>query len=170
MVVSLLTLYLELYLAFSALTMLVGWQEGHPAVKNWVLGCWHGCVSGTRCRFSCNCVWGKVHICIWPRWCHCYSLSLAPINADWYVYLPGYTFLVPAHPGIPWQNPKGHKMVVIVVVIVSSRLMSHIHPIVFKTFYMLPFIPIHLHCTHFCQVAHCWILTNTFTTATTWPS
>ena len=28
--------------AFSALTLLVGRQEGHPACKNWVVGCWHG--------------------------------------------------------------------------------------------------------------------------------
>jgi len=25
---------------FSALTLLVGWQEGHPACKNWMLVCW----------------------------------------------------------------------------------------------------------------------------------
>jgi len=25
---------------FGALTLLVGWQEGHPACKNWVLVCW----------------------------------------------------------------------------------------------------------------------------------
>jgi len=31
--------------AFSALTLLVGWQEGHPACKK--LGwCWHGYLSG----------------------------------------------------------------------------------------------------------------------------
>ena len=30
------------YSAFSALTLLVGRQEGHPACKNWVVGCWHG--------------------------------------------------------------------------------------------------------------------------------
>jgi len=35
---------------FSALTLLVGWQEGHPACKNWVVGCWRGCLSGARCR------------------------------------------------------------------------------------------------------------------------
>jgi len=29
---------------FSALTLLVGWQEGHPACKNWVVGCWRGCL------------------------------------------------------------------------------------------------------------------------------
>jgi len=36
----------------SALTLLVGWQEGHPACKNWVVGCWHGYLSGVRCRLA----------------------------------------------------------------------------------------------------------------------
>jgi len=35
-----------------------------------------------------------------------HSLSLAPVNPDWF-YFPGFTFLVPAHPGNPGQNPKG---------------------------------------------------------------
>jgi len=30
--------------AFSALTLLVGRHEGHPACKNWVVGCWRGCL------------------------------------------------------------------------------------------------------------------------------
>jgi len=40
--------------AFSALTLLVGRQEeeGHPACKNWVVGCWRGYLSGARCRFT----------------------------------------------------------------------------------------------------------------------
>jgi len=37
--------------------------------------------------------WGlthcKVQICIRPSWCHCYSVSLAPVNPDWF-YLPGF--------------------------------------------------------------------------------
>jgi len=37
---------------FSALTLLVGQQEGHPACKNWVVGCWHGYLSGARCRLA----------------------------------------------------------------------------------------------------------------------
>ena len=37
---------------FSALTLLAGRQEGHPACKNWVVGCWHGYLSGTRCRLA----------------------------------------------------------------------------------------------------------------------
>jgi len=38
--------------AFSALTLLVGRQEGHPACKNWVVGCWRGYLSGERCRLA----------------------------------------------------------------------------------------------------------------------
>jgi len=52
------------------------------------------------------CVWVKVQICIWPSWCHCHSLSLDPVNPDSF-YLPGFTFLVPAHPGCPGQNARG---------------------------------------------------------------
>ena len=52
------------------------------------------------------CVWVKVPICIWPSWWHCHSLSLDPVNPDWF-YLPGFTFLVPAHPDSPRQNPRG---------------------------------------------------------------
>jgi len=29
--------------------LLVGLLEGHPACKNWAVGCWHGYLSGTRC-------------------------------------------------------------------------------------------------------------------------
>jgi len=38
--------------AFSALTLLVGQDEGHPACKNRVVGCWHGYLSGARCRLA----------------------------------------------------------------------------------------------------------------------
>ena len=38
--------------AFSALTLLVGRQEGHPACKNWVVGCWRGYLSGARWRLA----------------------------------------------------------------------------------------------------------------------
>ena len=26
-------------------------------------------------------VWSEVQTCIWPRWCHCHSLSLAPVKS-----------------------------------------------------------------------------------------
>ena len=63
--------------AFSALMLLVGRQEGHPACKK---------LSGVMLAWLC--VWVKVQICIWPSWCHCFSLSLASVNPDWF-YLPG---------------------------------------------------------------------------------
>ena len=63
-------LQITIYYAFSALTLLVGWQEGHPACKKieW---------------------WGAgVVICLergadlhMPSWCHCHSLSLAPLKS-----------------------------------------------------------------------------------------
>jgi len=37
--------------AFSAWTLLVGRQEGHPACKNWVVRYWRGYLSGARCKW-----------------------------------------------------------------------------------------------------------------------
>jgi len=42
-------------LAFSALMLLAGWQEGHPACKK---------LSGGMLAWLC--VWVKGQICIWP--------------------------------------------------------------------------------------------------------
>ena len=52
--------------AFSALTLLVGRQEGHPACKK--------LSGGVLAWLS---VRSEVQTCIWPSWCPCYSLSLA---------------------------------------------------------------------------------------------
>jgi len=56
--------------AFSALTLLVGRQEGHPACKKQS--------GGVLAWIS---VWSEVQTCIWPSWCHCYSPSLAPVKS-----------------------------------------------------------------------------------------
>ena len=56
--------------SFTALTLLVGQQGGHPTCKKlsgWVLA-WLS-------------VWSEVQTCIWPSWCHCYSLSLASVKS-----------------------------------------------------------------------------------------
>jgi len=37
--------------AFSALTLLVGPQDGHPACKNWAVRYWRGHQSGARCKW-----------------------------------------------------------------------------------------------------------------------
>jgi len=56
--------------AFSALTQLVGRQEGHAACKK--------LSGGVLARLS---VWSYVYTCIWPSWCHCHSLSLASVKS-----------------------------------------------------------------------------------------
>jgi len=56
--------------AFSALTLLVGQQEGHPACKK---------QSGGVLVWLSVC--SEVQSCIWPSWCHCHSLSLASVKS-----------------------------------------------------------------------------------------
>jgi len=75
---------------FSASMLLVVWQEGHLACKK---------LSGGMLVWLC--LWVKVQICIWPSWCHCNSLSLAPVNPDWF-YLS-----CASSPGYPGQNRRG---------------------------------------------------------------
>ena len=79
--------------------LLVGRQEGHPAYKISVVGCWCGYQSGARCRFA----YGPADATV----THYLSLSLAPVNTDC------FTFLLPANPGSPGQNPESHKMAVV---------------------------------------------------------
>ena len=56
--------------AFSALTLLVGRQEGHPACKK--------LSGGVLAWLS---VWSEVQTCMWLSWCHCHSLSLASVKS-----------------------------------------------------------------------------------------
>ena len=44
--------YCLYYSAFSALTLLVGRREGHPACKKLSGGCWCGYLSGAKCRLA----------------------------------------------------------------------------------------------------------------------
>jgi len=72
-------------ISFSALTMLVERQEGHPACKK---------LSGGVLAWSS--VWSEVQTCIWPSWCHCPSLPLASVKSRlvwpfWY----RFTWVVP---------------------------------------------------------------------------
>ena len=56
--------------AFSALKLLVGRQEGHPACKKQS--------GGVLAWLS---VWSEVQTCIWPSWCQCHSLPLVPVKS-----------------------------------------------------------------------------------------
>jgi len=61
--------------AFSAMTLLVGRQEGHPDCKK---------LSGGMLAWLS--VWSKVQTCIWPSGFHCHSLSVAPVKSR--LFLP----------------------------------------------------------------------------------
>ena len=69
-------LLMSCFCAFSALTLLVGWQEGHPACKNWVMRYWHGYLSGARCKWF---AYGSADATATPS-------SLAPVKSGM-VYL-----------------------------------------------------------------------------------
>ena len=56
--------------AFSALTLLIGRQEGHPACKK--------LSGGVLVWLS---VWSEVLTCIWSSGFYCYSLSLASVKS-----------------------------------------------------------------------------------------
>jgi len=45
-------IYLQIRNAFSALTPLAWGRKGIRPVKNWVVGCWHGNLSGAMCRLA----------------------------------------------------------------------------------------------------------------------
>jgi len=75
--------------AFSALTLLVGRQEGHPACKkNRVVGCWRGYLSGVRCRLAYG------------------PLMPLPLTVSCFSKIQiGFTFLVLAYLGSPGKRP-----------------------------------------------------------------
>ena len=70
MVYTLICWFAVLTVAFSALMLLFGWQEGYPACKK--------LTGGVLVWWS---VWSKVQTCIWPSWCHCHSPSLASVKS-----------------------------------------------------------------------------------------
>ena len=70
----------------------LGGRKGIRPVKNWVVGCWHGYLSGARCRLA----YGPADATA----THCLLLQI------------GFTFLVPAHPGSPGKGPLNRCMYV----------------------------------------------------------
>jgi len=70
--------------AFSALTLLAGWQKGHPACKNWVVGCWRGYLPGARCRLA-------------------YGPADATVSCFSKIQI-GFIFLVSDYPGSPGKR------------------------------------------------------------------
>jgi len=60
------------FIAFSALTLLVWQQEWHLAYKNLVVGYWHGYVPGSRRRFAS----GQADV----------TATHYPVNPDWFYF------------------------------------------------------------------------------------
>ena len=65
--------------------------------------CWHGYLSGVRCRFA----YGPAD----PTATHCLLLQEIQIGF-------GFVFLVSSHQGSPGQHPASRKMVVVILVVV----------------------------------------------------
>jgi len=81
--------YRCIYYAFSALTLLVGRQEGHPACKK--------LSAGALAWLS---AWSEVQTCIMSQ------LKPLPLTVSCFSKIQiGFTFLVPAHLGSPGQGP-----------------------------------------------------------------
>ena len=96
-------MYLQFF-AFSALTLLVGGQEGHPACKNWAVGCWHGYLPGVMYRLA------YVLADAMPLTVSCFSK----------IHI-GFTFLIPAHPGSPRQRVVKRVCVCVSTVLQANR-------------------------------------------------
>ena len=62
--------WMSIFFAFSALTLLVGRQKSIWPVKK--------LSGGVLAWLS---VWSEVQTCIWSSWCHCHSLSLASVKS-----------------------------------------------------------------------------------------
>ena len=65
----------------------LGGRKGIQPVKNWVVRCWRGYLSGARCRLA------QAQLMPLPLTVSCFSKIQI-----------GFTFLVPAHPGSPGKR------------------------------------------------------------------
>ena len=85
--------------AFSALTLLAGRQEGHPACKK--------LSGGVLAWLS---VWSEVQTCIWPSLCHCHSLSLASVKSR--LVLPFWYWLTRV---VPDKGPLNGCVIILII-------------------------------------------------------
>ena len=73
-------------------------RKGIRPVKNWVVGCWRGYLSGARCRLADA-----------TSWCHCHSLSLASVKSR--LVLPFWYWLTRVVPEKGPLNVCVHKLI-----------------------------------------------------------
>ena len=102
---------------FSALTLLVGQQEGHPACKK--------LSGGVLAWLS---VWSEVQTCILPSWCHCHSLCLASVK---------YRLVLPFWYRLTWVVPdKGPLNGCVCVALLLTKVQSKSLEAVQKLFHI----------------------------------
>jgi len=96
---------LMVFVAFSALTLLVGRQEGHPACKK------------TEC-------WGAGMVISLERGADLHMAQLMPLSLGVSCFSKiqiGFTFLVPAHLGSPGKGPLNMCCVCVIVCLFGPR-------------------------------------------------
>ena len=105
--------YVPVTVVFSALTLLVGQQEGHRPVINSSVKCWHGYLSGARCRLA----YGPADATVTVS-------SFSKINI-------GFTFLIPAHPDSAGKTAVKYAcvyvtvLIVVIIIVQTSRFVHH---------------------------------------------
>jgi len=119
----------------------LGCRKGIRPVKNWVVRCWCGYLSGVRCRLA--------HAQLMP-------LPLT-ISCSSKIQI-GFTFLVPAHPGSPGQRAVKRVCVCsflnVLVVILTTVQLDRLCNI-------LPTVQLHGNIRHFtCDQAFKWPLSD----------
>ena len=132
------------------MTLLVGRQEGHPACKNWVVGCWRGYLSGARWRLAYGPADATATHCLllqeghpacknWVMGCwrgylsgaRC-RLAYGPADATATHYSCfskiqiGFTFLVPATWVAPEKGPLNGRVCVLTNPLSNNRIGWHV--------------------------------------------
>ena len=110
------SLSFKYYFSISALKLLVGRQEEHPACKR---------LSDEVLAWLS--VWSKLQvICEWSSWCHCH-----PIISCFIKIQIGLTFLIPAYPGCPGKEAI-KRVSVLSVFSVTESLLSQLFALTHK--------------------------------------
>ena len=109
----------------------LGGRKGIRPVKNWALGCWHGYLSGARCRLA--------------------QLMPLPLTVSCFSKIQiGFTFLVPADLGSPGK--RAVKRVCVCVCILVTVLLSHM----LRATAALCLTPLSI-CAHSTQAVSMWM-------------
>ena len=95
----------------------LGGRKGIWPVKNWVVGCWRGYLSGARCTAD----------------LHMAQLMPLPLTVSCFSKIQiGFTFLVPAHLGSPGKGPLNGGVCVYLLCVIRHNLFSYFDTVVWQ--------------------------------------